>query len=544
MPAFIGGLITLASHGGGQAAEEPAGLSSLRQSDSLRLEALRQRAAPKLGDVDAPATPQAAATDTQDQTCLQASGVRAEGASLIPADELLSWIQAVPIKAGCVTLGDVNALLYKLSTWYLQNGYVTSQPVSFSVDAQGTLVIQVLQGRIGQIVSTDPRISTKGLISQPDDVLNLRVIEQAISQINRLDSRAIAVDIEPGEQPGTSIVKLRPQSTLPARDWSIQTSVDNHDNGQLKGTLAVSMDNLLGHNENVYLAHTRELNQHDTVSHSYSALLAIPDGYSTYSTSLYRSNSEAPITPSIDAQTARISLALKWDRVLHRSRSLITAMSMELTHDESVQKIGQTALQSSSWNVNHLSTGLSLQHNAAAWSGSLGLQVDRGLGGMGIEQAPQANYSSTAVQASLKVPLSRRWSMAAQARAQYTPDYVPGFKQFWIGGSTLVPGFRPTAYAGNSGAITQLQLNWIAPNFGAEGLLGKPFGHQLSLNQTTGWIFGDAQSDTRKLASIGLQYAALWGPWTSTLTWAMPLYNSDVSVNKDDDWTVWLGYRY
>lgn len=544
LPALLGGLMTLAAHGEGQAAEEPAGLSSLRQSDSLRLDALRQRAAPKLKEAEGATVPQAAAPDTQDRRCLQASQLRIEGASLIPEVDQQAWIAAVPVRDGCIAVGDINALLYKLSTWYMQGGYITSQPVSFGVDALGVLTIQVLQGRIGQIVSSDPRISTKGLISAPDAVLNLRAIEQAASQINRLDSRAIAIDIEPGEQPGTSLVKLRPQGTLPARDWSVQTSVDNYDANQLSGTVALSMDNLLGHNDNVYLAHTRELNQHDTVNHAWSALVSLPDGYATYSASLYHSNSTAPVIDASTVDSARTSLSLKWDRVLHRSRNWITAISVDVTHDEFAQRIGEAELQSSSWNVNHLTGGVSVQHQETAWSGKLSLQFDHGLGGMGQQDLPQANYNSTNVQTSIKVPLSARWSASALANAQYTPDYVPGFKQFWIGGPVQVPGFRQEAYAGNSGAITQLQLTWQAPGLGADGLLDKPYAHQLSLNQTTGWIFGDAQSNTRKLSSIGLQYTAVWGELTGVLSWAMPLHNSDAATSKADDWMFWLGYRY
>lgn len=544
VPAMLGGLMSLAAHVGGQAAEEPAGLSSLRQSDSLRLEALRQRAQPKRGEAEGSATPQATAPDTQDRRCLQARSLRVEGASLIPQDDLAAWTDAVPVQDACIAVGDINGLLYKLSTWYMQRGYITSQPVSFAINDEGALVIQVLQGRIDKIVSTDPRISTRGLVSERDAVLNLRVIEQAASQINRLDSRAIAIDIEPSDKPGTSIVKLRPQSALPEKDWSVQTSVDNYDTHQLSGTMALSMDNLLGHNENVYLAHTRELNQHDTVAHAYSALVSVPDGFSTYTASLYSSHSTAPIVEPSEVDSARTSLSLKWDRVLHRSQSLITAVSIDLTHDEFQQQIGEAELQSSSWNVNHVTTGVTLQHQEAAWSGRLSLQLDHGLGGMGPQELPQANYNSTAVQASLKVPLATRWSASIMANAQYTPDYVPGFKQFWIGGPVQVPGFRHEAYAGNSGATTQWQLTWQAPSPSADGLLGKPYAHQISLVQTTGWVFGDAQSDTRKLSSIGLQYGAVWGGLTGVLSWARPLNNSDAAVGKSDDWTFWLSHRY
>lgn len=536
--------MSLAAHVGGQAAEEPAGLSSLRQSDSLRLEALRQRAQPKLGEAEGSATPQATAPDTQDRRCLQARSLRVEGASLIPQDDLAAWTDAVPVQDACIAVGDINGLLYKLSTWYMQRGYITSQPVSFAINDEGALVIQVLQGRIDKIVSTDPRISTRGLVSEPDAVLNLRVIEQAASQINRLDSRAIAIDIEPSDKPGTSIVKLRPQSALPEKDWSVQTSVDNYDAKQLSGTMALSMDNLLGHNENVYLAHTRELNQHDTVAHAYSALVNVPDGFSTYTASLYSSHSTAPIVEPSEVDSARTSLSLKWDRVLHRSQSLITAVSIDLTHDEFLQQIGEAELQSSSWNVNHVTAGVTLQHQEAAWSGRLSLQLDHGLGGLGPQELPQANYNSTTVQASLKVPLATRWSASIMANAQYTPDYVPGFKQFWIGGPVQVPGFRHETYAGNSGATTQWQLSWQAPSPSADGLLGKPYSHQVSLVQTTGWVFGDAQSDTRKLSSIGLQYGAVWGGLTGVLSWARPLHNSDAAVGKSDDWTFWLSHRY
>ncbi|MBI2732395.1 MAG: ShlB/FhaC/HecB family hemolysin secretion/activation protein [Aquabacterium sp.] len=544
MPAVCGGLMSLAAHVGAQAAEEPVGLSVLRQSDSLRLEALRQRVQPKLGEAEGSATPSVAAPDTQDRRCLPAHSVRVAGASLIPDFDLTAWVDAVPVQGACIAVGDINGLLYKVSTWYLRQGYITSQPVSFAVNDEGVLVIRVLEGRIDKIVSTDPRISTKGLLNEPDAVLNLRTIEQAASQINRLDSRAIAVDIEPSDKPGLSIVKLRPQSALPERDWSVQTSVDNYDARQLSGTVALSMDNLLGRNDNVYLAHTRELNQHDTVAHAYSALISLPDGFSTYSATLYQSHSTASTVDSSEVDSARTSLSLKWDRVLHRSQSVIAAVSVDVTHDEFAQQIGEVALQSSSWNVNHVVLGMTLQHQEAAWSGRLSLQLDHGLGGLGSAALPQANYNSTAVQGSIKLPLAARWSATWLGNAQYTPDYVPGFKQFWIGGPVQVPGFRHQAYAGNSGAITQWQLTWQAPGSGADGLLGKPYTHQISLIQTSGWVFGDMQSDTRKLSSISLQYGAVWAGLTGVVSWARPLHNSEAGAARHDDWAFWLSHRY
>ena len=512
-------------------------------SDPQRLEALRQHAAPKPREAAA-VTPQLAQPDFKDRSCLRASGVRMQGADLIPELERQSWLEAAPSQSGCVAIGDVNALLYNLSTWYMQRGYVTSQPVSSDVNEQGELVIQVMQGRIEKIVSSDPRISVKGLLSDPDAVLNLRAIEQAASQINRLDSRAIAFDIEPGEASGTSVVKLRPQTALPERDWAAQGSVDNHDTKQLRGSLSLSIDNLLGRNESVYINTSRELNQLESRSRAHFVSINVPDGYSSYSASAYASYSTAPVTEQLDVDTAWTSLSLKWDRVLSRGQTLITAISLDVTRDRATQVLGDYAVQSASWDVTHATVGLDVQHNESAYNSALKVQLDHGLNGFKDGSPYRSDYTSAGVLTTLSVPLAERVSLTALARGQYTLDNVPGFKRFSIGGVVSVPGYRRHDYSGNSGALTQIQLSWQLPGIGQSGLLGQPFGHQLSLSQTTGWIFSDAHDDTVKLSSIALQYAFAWGAVSGSLGWATPLHTSDTSAVKSDDWTASLAYRY
>jgi hemolysin activation/secretion protein len=538
-PALIFSLAALGAH---VMAQDSVGLSVKRQADQQRLETLRERTQQgpyNLGGAQSAAVSQ---PDFQDMTCLDARQVQIVGSTLIPAPLLNHWVATMPKYDGCITVGSANLLLYRLSTWYLEQGYVTSQPISFRVDDQGTLVILVVEGAIEKIETTDPRISPSGLFQPPVDqqhrVLNLRDVEQAVDQINRLDTRRVAVDIEPGQQPGTSVLRLRPQDALPRRDWSVRSSVDNHDAEQIQGTLSFSVDNLFGKNENLYVSHGRELSKSQQMYRTYSALFNVPNGYSTYSFSLYRSDSEVPIVDEQRAKTQRHSWTLQWRHVFHRSQQEIAAATLALTHDQSRQAVGDTVLQTSSWSNQHATVGLEYYRQQAAWRGHVRLALDQGLGlGSPVyETLPENNYVSAEIQAQLVVPFSSRWYLSTQLRTQYSPDYVPGFRQFWIGGTQLVPGFRHDAYAGNSGTIAQLQLNWQPANTG--------WPQRWGMMYTNGRIHGDEQSVARHLSSIGLQYQAEWRGFSGTVALMQPTSSSKGVISKGPDLTWSMSYQH
>lgn len=518
---------------------------SLRQSDNLRLEALRQRTAPSLADAIPPSrTPDAPKVDTQDRTCLAAHAVRLVGADLIPSETQREWVDALSGQDGCLTVGQLNGVLYRVSSWYLERGYITSQPIGFSINDQGIAVVTVLQGRIDKLVASDPRISTRGLLSDEQAVLNLRAIEQAATQINRLESRKVVFDVEPGEVPGTSDIRMRPDGALPARDWSVQGSVDNRDARQLLGTLAWSGDDLLGRNENIYLSATRELNRPEILNRSQAAAISVPGGFSTFGASLYTSQSRVPLTDvGLEARTDRQALSLRWDRVLRRSRSFIGSGSLELSQDQAKQRIDDVRLASASWSQAHLSAGLDLVYLTSAYSAALNLQLDRGLGGSSDGLLPQGDYTASLMRATLVLPVMRRVTWVGVLRGQTTADYVPGFRQFWVGGTQLVPGFRRVSRAGNTGALAEMQLNVSLPGLPDEMRVTKKFGHQLSLRHTQGWIAKDAQSADAHLSSVSLHYSVEWGAASMGLSWAHPLRGQPVRPDGDD-WTFLLGYRY
>jgi hemolysin activation/secretion protein len=522
-----------------------ANVLSLTQSDNLRLEVLRQRTSPSLADSSAPAsTPNATEVDTQDPTCLAAKVVSLVGADLIPTDTQREWVDALSGQEGCLTVGQLNGLLYRVSSWYLERGYITSQPIGFNINDQGDAVITVQQGRIGKLVASDHRLSTRGLMSDEHAVLNLRAIEQAAAQINRLGKRKVQFDVEPGELPGTSVIRLRPDGSLPTRDWSVQASVDNRDPQQLLSTLAWSGDDLWGRNENIYLSATQELNHQEILNRTQAAAISMPSGFSTYAASLYTSQRRVPLTDAgLVADTDRQALSLRWDRVFQRSRSFINSGSLELNHDRAKQRIDGVRIESASWSQAHLSAGFEFVYRTSTYGTALNLQLDKGLGGSRDRQMPQGDYTVSSLRATLMLPMAKRVTWVGVLRGQTSDDYLPGFRQFWIGGTQLVPGFRKVSHAGNSGALAEMQLNVSLPGLPDALQETNKFAHQLSLRHTQGWIAKDAQSPNAYLRSMSLHYDVQLGGASLGLSWAHPLRGQPVR-REGDDWTVQLSYRY
>lgn len=116
-------------------------------------------------------------------------------------------------------------------------------------------------------------------------VLNLRDIEQGLEQRNRMSSRALTVDILPGNREGFSRVALVPVSQrFPVR---LDVSADNSGqkstgSGQMNARLTA--DNLLSLADQWTLVAGRDSEfHHDRRSRNLQAGLSVPYGYWLFS---------------------------------------------------------------------------------------------------------------------------------------------------------------------------------------------------------------------------------------------------------------------
>jgi hemolysin activation/secretion protein len=148
----------------------------------------------------------------------------------------------------CLGAQSLERLRGNLDARLLAAGFVTSRATFPPQDlSTGTLLVGVELGRIQRIVQRLPSgAMLQGALSwlplQPGDVLNLRDIEQAVENAQRLPSWTVQVAIEPAEEPGASNLVLVHRG---GPRWRARGSLDNQaleDFGRWQLGLQASLD--------------------------------------------------------------------------------------------------------------------------------------------------------------------------------------------------------------------------------------------------------------------------------------------------------------
>lgn len=162
----------------------------------------------------------------------------------------------------CLGVAEIEQLLADVTAAYMSRGYVAARAYLPGQDlSQGKLVIEVEEGRLERIDINDgdkrsisPGNVYPGKVGEP---LNLRDLEQALDQINRLASNNATMEILPGTEPGDSRVRFNNQ---PGRPYRLNLTYDNSgqkSTGRNQLGINVGLDNPLGFNDFLSLTHRR-----------------------------------------------------------------------------------------------------------------------------------------------------------------------------------------------------------------------------------------------------------------------------------------------
>ncbi|WP_431225122.1 ShlB/FhaC/HecB family hemolysin secretion/activation protein [Serratia sp. L9] len=266
-------------------AMNPADQDSIEQRQKALLEQAQQQRNDLQNTTDLPSLP-LPAPDTEDKTGHYVNRIAFQGA------KHLSWsvkdMLASPYQGRCLTLSRINNLVRDTTNAYITRGYVTSQAWLPEQDiAGGEMTVAISEGRI-EGISLDGQETLALKMAFPDlvgRVLNLRDIEQGMEQLNRLPSQQVAIDIQPGKQPGYSSVVLRRTAThLPV---SLSFGIDNSgqkSTGTGQMNASVVLDNPLHLAEQWSLSASRDDEfHHDRRSRSLNGSVSVPYGYWLFS---------------------------------------------------------------------------------------------------------------------------------------------------------------------------------------------------------------------------------------------------------------------
>jgi hemolysin activation/secretion protein len=353
----------------------------------------------------------------------------------------------------------------------------------------------------------------------PGDVFNLKDFEQALDQLNRLQSNNATMDIRPTaglNAAGHSdiIIANRHRGR---RTTFFGAGIDNTGNkstGETNWNINLNQDNLLALNDNLYVKYSHDTDYaggHHSNQSVYSAL-SIPFGYWTASASMSWSDyltTVDGIYTSFHTKGDTFTQTYSLDRILYRSAQYRAQLGAALQIKDTENWIRDMRSITGSRRASNVNV---------FWNNTIyhpwGIIIvkpsyQRGLDLFGSREDPAdiwptephlqydmlRLYLYSSARFNLGVPLI--WNLTADG--QYSFDNLYGTDQLSLGGEYTIRGFRDSTISGDQGFYVRNDFRvpvWnVLPDFITEwGFMGAADGNwsiNSALNRTQFGIFAD-----------------------------------------------------
>lgn len=437
----------------------------------------------------------------------------------------------------------LDRLISDLTNAYIKAGYITSRiyiaPQNLS---QGRLELVAVEGRMEKLSFNENafRDRTKRWMAfpaKPGDVIKLQRLEQGIDQVNRAPSADARITLDPGTQPGFSIVNI----TNPAKDALRGTiSLDNHGNaltGELRLRSQLEADNILGLNDTWALTYlgTEE-------SNAFVFNLGIPWRWWTFEVQGTYAESLLDVNPFAELLYYNYSGSATLSRVLHRSTHHKTTASVgfdyknterfindvgldpqplgdfraSLSHLWRTQKTVATFTASLTQGVDWFEKDKKPQEPAAAGQTANEAQNDAG---------PESEFTLLAGTIALQHQATSWLSGQLFLQGQYGLSPLASTEQLYLTDYYTVRGFRDVSVSADYGVLGRFEL--AAKPFSkwekASGWQGAAGGFSLFSFCDAGWAGSHDVEKQVTAASLGGGLRWTWKRLSSELYAARPV---------------------
>ncbi len=385
----------------------------------------------------------------------------------------------------CLGVKAIEVLQKRLQNEIIARGFITSRVLVTNQNlADGTLVFEPLAGRLEKLVDKSQPASgqvslAQALPSKPGDLLNLRDVEQALDNLQRVPTVTADLQMVPGQTPGTSDLEL---SWKQAKPWRLGLSLDDagSDNtGRYQGSATVSGDNLLGLSDLAYVSASKGFGGSEGPKPKGSQSLAlhysVPSGYWLYRANLGLNRFSQTVEGAFDnylysGKSDNLDLGI--DRVLMRDNRQILTLQSGLQRRSSRNFIDDTEVLVQRRAV----TSLQLSLNHRWYVGRSVLQSDlgyrQGIKGLGSLPAPEeefgegtSRYRLTTASVNLQSPFavgSQQLRYLGSVRLQKNHTTLTPQDRFSIGGRQSVRGYdNKASLTAESGVLLRNEVAWL-----------------------------------------------------------------------------------
>ncbi|PHN57069.1 ShlB family hemolysin secretion/activation protein [Pseudomonas sp. ICMP 8385] len=419
-----------------------------------------------------------------DSRCFPIKTIELKGADSLSAAERERLIK--PYIDQCLGVSQLNQLLKAVTDHYIDKGTVTSRAYLPQQElSKGHLQVLVVEGKLEGLKGADnSQLSDRELAmafpGKNGDLLNLREIEQAIDQLNRLPSNRAQMELAPGDAVGGSSVLVK---NTPQKPWRASLSRNNDgqkSSGEQQWGAGLEWDSPLGLADQLILRGGHDaISDHQKTSKNAMLYYNVPWGWWNFSYSYNQSDSRSLIQgDSFDFKQTGDSQnhQLRAERVVHRDALSKTSLSVGLAHlrtnnyiDGSRLDVSSHRLSEMQWGINHgrrvgsafVNMDLGMQNGI----GLLDAQAQDERGDFGSRQ-PNSRYRKYTATVSYLQPFmlwGESFSFTSLATGQRSEDMLFSPQRMSLGGSSSVRGFKDQQLNGDSGGYWRNDLRWSRP---------------------------------------------------------------------------------
>jgi hemolysin activation/secretion protein len=468
----------------------------------------------------------------------------------------------------CLNLEQISDLSKEITNHLVTEGYITSRA---EIPSQSLytkqLKINIIQSYLEDIVFNEndffdraQRFSVFGFF-ETGGILNIKPIEAALDQVNRLQSSNATIKILPGNKKDHSIVLIETRSTKPAHISFLMDNNGNERTGARRETLAFSYDNLLQLNDVFTLQRTaNDLDEKrsknggtNSISTSFSVPILSYNFSASYSNSKYFFRSGDTVRFKSDGETSTTILSM--DKVFTKTKKTKIAGGVSFTNRYNRNFIEGVKIDASSRKASFITTHYAqsfflknatffVKPSYSKVIGVLNSKKDRaGL----TSNAPHSEFDIFSFYGNYFRNLEyfgKKFSYNLIIDAQQSSQRLYGIDQFAVGGIFSVRGYKNGSISGDSGYNfrneVSINLNQI---MSSEKVNLQRF--SLSPFYDYGYVRAKGGKTSGRLSGAGVKLSFYHQDLEASLTLSKPISKSRLLQDKDfyDDEAIFFNIR-
>ncbi|WP_302174902.1 ShlB/FhaC/HecB family hemolysin secretion/activation protein [uncultured Hydrogenophaga sp.] len=433
----------------------------------------------------------------------------------------------------CMSAEDIRAVMRRWQDGLVERGWTTSRVLAPPQDMTSrVLELLVLPGQVGSIRTepADARILLSAMLPlRPGDLLDLRVLEQAVENLQRLPTVEAKILMHPGDAPGVSDLEVLWSQDKP---WRLVLGVDNsgsRETGRYQGSTTLALDNPLAISDRLQFSGVRDLGggiDRRRGNRSTSIHYSAPVGHWLLNLDASRQRHHqnvigATTDYSYNGRSQQQELGVA--RTFWRSGTGQTRWSASVFARQSENFIDDTEVEVQRRRVGGWKTSLGHEERLGAFKLAGQLQYRRGTKALGGQPAPEEAYGEGSHffqvwNSSLQLDGATRWAGLAwtyqgEWRRQIHRSPLTQQDRFSLGGQTSVRGFDgEQTLAAERGWLVRQEVG-VGPQDSAHQAFAA-FDQGRISGPSAQWLAGQALAGT----ALGVR-----GRWTGAGSWTYEL---------------------